>query len=392
MSQGPELEVSTWDEWSKLTDVVVGRAEGGFLPAYGGLADIFPVPAHLDDIKMNCGEPVIAVENGYHYPKKQIEGSMKEIDNLIRVLQDHNINVRRPNAVDWSKQSFKQGSMIVSGGFGNKDPRDVFITIGNEVIECPMGMPCRHFEYESYENIFDRKHNDEKYIYTIAPKPERKRELYAGGYLGNSPFCLTEAEPCFDAADSLQFGAHIFMQRSTVTNHAGIEWLRQHLKPKGIHVHNIDYVAGGQQMHIDTTMAPIEPGKLVCNPSWPPESIFQNIFADAGWRTFWAPTPTQPASVFSTAWLSMNWLQIDERTIIIEENEKEMINLLETLGKKVIPIPYRHNYDMFGALHCSTLDLKREGKKDDWGFKADYPSDGAAALNRQDYNRWTRLS
>ena len=50
------------------------------------------------------------------------------------------------------------------------------------------------------------------------------------------------------------------MQRSVVTNFAGIDWLRAHLKPKGVHVHNIDFNAGGEQMHIDTTIAPIKPG------------------------------------------------------------------------------------------------------------------------------------
>ena len=63
------------------------------------------------------------------------------------------------------------GDMYVSGGFSNKDPRDLFISIGNEIIEAPMGMPCRPYEYASYENIFNRTNNNEKYVYTVAPKP-----------------------------------------------------------------------------------------------------------------------------------------------------------------------------------------------------------------------------
>jgi len=29
---------------------------------------------------------------------------------------------------------------------------DPVITIGNEITEAPMGMPCRHFEHQSYSN------------------------------------------------------------------------------------------------------------------------------------------------------------------------------------------------------------------------------------------------
>ena len=174
--------------------------------------------------------------------REQVEGACAEIDGLIRVLRSYQVTVRRPSVVNWSAERFDIGDFSVRGGFSNKDPRDVFITIGNEVIECPMGMPCRHFEYRSYTNIFDRTANGSAYLYTVAPKPSRKMSMYKereGAANG-----LTETEPCFDAADCIKIGAHIFMQRSVVTNFAGIDWLRAHLKPRGFHVHNIDFDAG----------------------------------------------------------------------------------------------------------------------------------------------------
>jgi len=39
---------------------------------------------------------------------------------------------------------------------------------------------------------------------------------------------LTEAEPCFDAADIARCGKDLIVQQSTVTNSAGISWLRRH--------------------------------------------------------------------------------------------------------------------------------------------------------------------
>jgi len=188
----------------------------------------------------------------------------------------------------------------------------------------------------------------------VAPKPERSAALYSGKWT-RDPFCLTELQPVFDAADCIKIGSHIFMQRSVATNYAGIAWLREHLKPKGIHVHNIDFIAGGQQMHIDTTIAPIGPGMLLQNPEWMPEEPFRNIFAKAGWRVFYPEKSSMPTSAFSSSWLSLNFLQIDDKHIIIEENEKETQRFLESLGIKCIPIPFRANYELFGSLHCTHL-------------------------------------
>lgn len=421
------LVVQTWDEWSKLTDVVVGHANHAFLPDAGGMNAIYALwDGASASAPMNCGEPLTKVAHGWMYPRKQVNGAVAEMDNFVRVLQSYNINVRRPSIVNWTEESFEVGDFSIRGGFSNKDPRDAFITIGNEVIECPMGMPCRHYEYKSYESIFDRSANgtdpSHRYIYSIAPKPSRKMSMYKER--SDAAMGLTESEPCFDAADCLQFGAHIFMQRSVVTNFAGIDWLRMsasarssltsmstktttrarvlvpllryamscacvcvrvhagaHLKPKGIHVHNIDFNAGGQQMHIDTTIAPIKPGILVQNPEWMPLPAFRDVFQKAGWRTFHPEPSSRPASLYSSAWLSLNWLQIDENTIIIEEQEKETRNFLESLGIKCIPIPYRFNYELFGSLHCSTIDLHREGQKLSYGFQDEYDTDGGAYVH-----------
>ena len=56
-------------------------------------------------------------------------------------------------------------------------PRDILITVGNEIIEAPMAWRCRYYEWTAYRTIM------KEYIkagakWTVAPKPEMKDELY----------------------------------------------------------------------------------------------------------------------------------------------------------------------------------------------------------------------
>lgn len=92
-------------------------------------------------------------------------------------------------------------------------------------------------------------------------------------------FVLTEAEPCFDAADAMRFGRDIFMFLSHVssfsiqhnsfshkpsaiflckqaTNRSGVDWLRRHLAPRGINVHSMVH-EGLHNCHCDATLIPL---------------------------------------------------------------------------------------------------------------------------------------
>ena len=56
----------------------------------------------------------------------------------------------------------------------------------------------------------------------------------------------------------------------------------------------------------------------------------------------------------------MNVLNIDENTIIVNEDSINVIEQLNKLKFNVIPIKFRHSELFAGGIHCSTLDLERE--------------------------------
>ena len=113
-------------------------------------------------------------------------------------------------------------------------------------------------------------------------------------------------------------------------------------------------------MHIDTTIVPLGPGKLLANPVWVnkiPEQF-------KSWEVRRPPPPVSPydsALYFSSDWLTINFLSLDEKTVIVEEREEPLIEFLKDWGFDTIAIPFRNFYPFGGSIHCATADIRRSG-------------------------------
>ena len=64
----------------------------------------------------------------------------------------------------------------------------------------------------------------------------------------------------------------------------------------------------------------------------------------------------------SSPWVGMNLLSFDQETVLVDERQEKLINLLERKKFKVIPIKMRHLYTQGGGIHCATLDTVRDSK------------------------------
>ena len=174
----------------------------------------------------------------------------------------------RPEPVD-HKKKFSTPDWS-SRGFCNTCPRDSMLVIGDEIIETPMAWPCRYFETHSYRPLL-KDYFRRGARWTSAPKPQLTGELFDPDFRlpeKGAPmrYILTEFEPVFDAADFFRCGRDLFVTRSNVTNASGIEWLRRHLG-ETYRIHEIESRCPNP-MHIDTTVLPLGPGKLLINPEY----------------------------------------------------------------------------------------------------------------------------
>jgi glycine amidinotransferase len=52
---------------------------------------------------------------------------------------------------------------------------------------------------------------------------------------------------------------------------------------------------------------------------------------------------------------------LDPRTVVVEQAEKPMMELMRSLGCEVIPCPFDRVYPFGGGFHCCTADIRRTG-------------------------------
>lgn len=344
------------NEWDPLEEVIVGSVDGAIVPMWDATLQA-TTPAHAAWFFKEYG--------GKPFPAEMIEKASAELDNLVKVLEARGITVQRPDKFDFSKEY--ETPWWKSRGLYSAMPRDVFLVIADMIIEAPMAWRSRYFEGFAFRNLIQKYFKDgARWLY--APKSSMAGDFYDANYNpekatidGKKQFVISNSEIAFDAADFVRFGKDILVQKSNVTNELGIEWVRRHIGPE-FTVHEVEF-GDEHPMHIDTTIVPLGPGKLLINPSWVKKEDLPDFFKS--WEIIEAPEPVMPydsALYFSSDWLTMNFLSIDEKTVIVEENEKPLIELLQKHGFETIEIPFRNFYPFGGSVHCATTDIRRRGK------------------------------
>ena len=154
--------VNSWDEWAPLKRTIVGRVLGTQIPA--------PEP--------NWYYP--AVKGGYPlgswgmFPEEQVAKAAEQQENFVKILEKRGIVVDRvelheimlsPTPVstpDWTQLNMR----------GISCPRDMFIVMGNEIIESAGCHRSRWYEYLNLRPLFQKYFKeDPEFLWSAAPKP-----------------------------------------------------------------------------------------------------------------------------------------------------------------------------------------------------------------------------
>ena len=250
--------VNSWNEWDPLKHVIVGTVENSNVP---------PMEPAL--------EPKISKDSGMvgsHGPRSQesIDKANIQLDNFIKILESNGVRVDRPTPIDFTK-AIATPDWNNDGQFGSMPPRDVILTVGNEMLEAPMSYRCRWFEYLAYRPLLEKYYNDDPNMrWESAPKPRLTASTYKSNYLPegiteeerykkieDGDMILTEQEPLFDAAEVLRFGKDLFYHNNFTSNLKGLDWLRRHFPNH--RVHQINLPGDLIPTHIDACFTPIKP-------------------------------------------------------------------------------------------------------------------------------------
>ncbi|MBW2028252.1 MAG: serine/threonine protein kinase [Deltaproteobacteria bacterium] len=381
--------VKSWNEWDPLKRVIIGRPEGTNVPA--------PEPAWWYDLPLG-GYPL-----GSHgpFPQEMVDAANEQMDYFVSVLEKRGVIVERIDVQDFMfNKPVSNPYWTNLNCHGVNNVRDVTMIHGNYIVEATTCRRSRFWERYNLRPIFERYFKeDPEVVHFAAPMPMLTDESYVKNYyyyfenewtdedkrqrLYNWEFQLTEKEPLWDAADGMRFGKDIFHQGSCVTNKAGMDWLKRMFASLGIRVHHVLFDTPDDPKkpdnyhpwHIDVNLVPLRPGLCMYNPDWSPRTPeLWELFKKNDWELIPAARPTyvHKNKVYLTglyegkSWISMNTFSVDPKTVCVEAHETAYCEQLDKLGFEVLPIPYEKVIPFGGALHCTTLDVYREGELEDY--------------------------
>ncbi|NOR13233.1 MAG: serine/threonine protein kinase, partial [Candidatus Aminicenantes bacterium] len=269
--------VNSWNEWDPLKRVIVGRPEGTNVPA--------PEPAWWYDLP-DGGYPLGSFGP---FPQEMVDRANEQMDDFVKMMEKRGIIVDRvvihSAMLDRRPVSTPDWTQLNQHGINNV--RDVFLAMGNEIMEATTVRRSRWYEYLNLRPLFEKYfEEDPEFLHTAAPKPRLTDESYVKNFykyyydvwtdeeklkrVHNWEHMLTEKEPLWDAADAARCGKDVFWQCSSVANRKGLDWLKRYFGSKGIRIHHVLFNNNPHPWHIDVNWLPLRPGLGVYNPEWHP--------------------------------------------------------------------------------------------------------------------------
>lgn len=374
--------INSWNEWDPLKHIIMGR------------------PAGTNITALETGWMHDLPDGGYPlgtwgpFPEEMIEEAARQMDVFQQLLEKRGIKVDRitvePFMLSGEAVSTPDWTQLNCHGVNNV--RDVTLVHGNMVIESTTTRRSRWYEYLNLRNFWEKWFKeDPEMLWIAAPKPRLTDKSYVKNYdyyfnnvwsdaekqekTRKGEYHLTEHEPLWDAADIFRFGKDVIHNNSSVSNKSGIDWLKRQYATMGLRVHMINCENIYHPWHIDGNFCVLGPGRCVYNPEWLPITPeFWELFKINDWEMIPAALPeainlnkcTILGDYNQTSWVSMNTLSINPSTICVEQREKAYCDQLDSLGLEVLPIAYDRVIPLGGALHCTTLDIYREGSCEDY--------------------------
>jgi N-dimethylarginine dimethylaminohydrolase len=336
------------NEWDQLEEVVVGNP----------LRARFPTPDLSTRLAEFPDRSLEKIPTG-PFPQRIIEETEEDLNLFVEALQAQGITVKRPES--WRHEASFSTIHWESEGYYNYCPRDVLLVIGDHIIETPNVIRSRSQETFSYRTLLvDYLRSGAKWY--SAPKPMLLDSLFEVDLEKPTP---RNHEPAFDAANVLRLGQDLIYLVSGTGNELGGQWL-QTILGDDFRVHFLKDVYYGS--HIDSTFVALRPGLMLCNPARLNDDTLPGILKQ--WEVIYSPpmenTGVHDADYLSrsigSAWIDMNLFSINPDLVVVDRDQKGLINLLEKHGLDVIPLKLRHSRMLGGGFHCVTLDTRRKGK------------------------------
>lgn len=307
------------------------------------------------------------IKNSIDLQKRIVEQRQEDLDSFSNFLVSQNIKVHRPEKLKEVKEfktpDFSDWTCPVI------NPRDQVIVYGDEILETSCIWRMRYFENDLMKSIF-RSYFLHGAKWSSSPRPIMNDDSYDFDFKKNLEEIETGSfekfEIMFDGAQCLKFGKDILMNVSNRNHYLGYLWLKQHLVGKA-NIHPVCLT----DHHIDGMLMPLAPGVLLINSSSMEQQLHKLPEKLKKWKCIKVPAPHGHKADTDTTYLASQ--NINVNVLSLSENEVVTFNedgnpdhalaeLLAKNGFKVHTARLRHSRLFGGGLHCSTLDMVRDGE------------------------------
>ncbi len=337
------MKVSTRNEYGELKSIILGRIDNGHWPKGDYFFD------RLLSLSTFKGK----LESG-PIPEDIIEMTRDELLYIKDLLEDEGVKVYRPEQMDFKRDDMHYGNIV--SGMHNYSARDLLLSVGNMVIECPTPYFSRYREFESYDVIKQEAMRDGcKWIAAPRARMEPAECVVTGV---PAKVMLTERYPIFDAANVMKFDDKLVYLKTSTANQAGAEWLQNVV---GTEFEVVVWDKVYAHAHIDSTLIALKKDMILINASRVNNAERLPKFLRS-YRKLWVQDCAEGEFYkfpYASKWIGMNILSVNEDTVMIDPIQKQLISQLENEGFKCITAPLTHSRTLGGGHHCVTCDLER---------------------------------
>lgn len=359
---GPQVPVSSSDEWSPLREVIVGTPY--HLDYHEDMS--FKLFFHRNLTPYRTEGPARRATANRLFrnvrPGNQLRDEcLEDLDGLIGVLREYGAIVRRPSVLT-TVPEVRTPHWTAPMGHALM-PRDLFLVIGDEIIETSPAVRARYFEADLYKELLTGYFNAGA-RWTLVPRSrllDRNfdfSDALRHGYDGDlppDPFY----ELMFDGAQVIRFGRDLVFNVSTENHRMGARWLARHLDRR-CRVHVVEITDN----HIDASIVPLRPGTVLLHESVDPADLPAPLQKWDRIRYQWLDQPLEVEEdglpLLASQSVGMNVLSLDEQHVIVQDIQLPLIRDLEKHGFTPVPVRWRRGRSLGGGFHCVTLDIRRD--------------------------------
>ncbi|MFD8751223.1 glycine amidinotransferase [Kitasatospora sp. NPDC059577] len=394
--------LNSYDEWSRLREVVVGSAENYTSHERELSFDLF----HHDNL----------VRSEWYYPRLTAPGAddrpagdgaggaggavgaggadsrtgqspikqryvdelTEDIEGIAATLRSLGVKVLRPLPLDKATVEVRTPAWSAAV-VPPLNLRDNTLVLGDEIVETPPMIRSRYFETQLLTPVF-AEYFASGARWTVMPRPLMTDASFDPSYADSSAGGPTEPvrnprsspydvgfEMMFDGAQCLRLGRDVVVNVSTANHALAVDWLERHFEGR-FRFHRVHRLSDS---HIDSMVLALRPGTLLVRNEQVAELLPEPLRT---WDLIVPPVPEvnnfpqyeDDDLILTSKYIDLNVLSVDEETVLVNAACPELIRTLERARFTVVPVVHRHRRLFGGGFHCFTLDTVRDGGPEDY--------------------------